>query len=293
MTNEDSQDMDAQTFLKKLEKIPDLPTLPNIVIKVNKLLQDPETSIKELGKTIETDQAMATKILRLVNSTFYGFRSKIRNIPHAIIILGFNNVRNALVSVAIIKTFSGKKTFEGFEMEDFWRHSVAVAVTSKYLSEQSSLDSPDDCFVAGLLHDIGKLVLCLHFTELFGLVWESAKEDGLSFYEAERKLSPVSHAQIGGYLAKKWQFPDSLVDSISNHHAIEESVSNLNQLIIVHTANTIANNHKGDSEINPDYSTIDPVARRIMSGQLETVSEWFPDVATEIESACEFFLKED
>ena len=145
----------------------------------------------------------------------------------------------------------------------------------------------------GLLHDIGKLVLCLHFTELFGLVWESAKEDGLSFYEAERKLSPVSHAQIGGYLAKKWQFPDSLVDSISNHHAIEESVSNLNQLIIVHTANTIANNHKGDSEINPDYSTIDPVARRIMSGQLETVSEWFPDVATEIESACEFFLKED
>ncbi len=295
MTNEDSQDMDAQTFLKKLEKIPDLPTLPNIVIKVNKLLQDPETSIKELGKTIETDQAIATKILRLVNSTFYGFRSKIRNISHAIIILGFNNVRNALVSVAIIKTFSGKKTFEGFEIEDFWRHSVAVAVTSKYLSEQSSLDSPDDCFVAGLLHDIGKLVLSLHFTELFGLVWKSAKEDGLSFYEAERKLLPASHAQIGGYLAKRWQFPVSLIDSISNHHAIEESIAiaNLNQLIIVHTANTIANNHKGDSEINPDFSFIDPVARRIMSGQLETVSEWFPDAATEIESACEFFLKED
>jgi len=101
--------MDAQTFLKRLDSIPDLPTLPNIVMKVNNLLQDPDTSIKELGDTVETDQAMVTKILRLVNSTFYGFRSKIRNISHAIIILGFNNVRNALVSVSIIKTFSGGK----------------------------------------------------------------------------------------------------------------------------------------------------------------------------------------
>ena len=293
MTSQENQPMDAQTFLRGLDRVPDLPTLPNVVIKVNKLLQDQDTSIRELGKTIETDQAMVAKILRLVNSTFYGFRSRIRNIPHAIIILGFNNVRNALVSVSIIKTFSGKKAFEGFEIKDFWRHSVAVAVTSKYLSEQSGLDSPDDCFIAGLLHDIGKLVLSLHFTELFRLVWESVREDELSFYEAEKKFLPASHAQIGGYLAKKWQFPASLVDSITNHHTIRKSVSNLNQLLIVHTANTIASNNRGDSEINPDFSAIDPETRRTMSGQLETVSEWFPDVATEIESACEFFLKEE
>jgi len=285
--------MDAQTFLKKLDSIPDLPTLPNIVIKVNNLLQNHDTSIRELGKTIETDQAMVTKILRLVNSAFYGFRSKIKNIPHAIIILGFNNVRNALVSVSIIKTFSGKKAFEGFEIEDFWRHSVAVAVTSKYLSEQTRLDFPDDCFVAGLLHDIGKLVLSLHFTELFGLVWKSVRGNELSFYEAERKFLPVSHAQIGGHLAKKWQFPVSLIDSITYHHAIRKGVSNLNQLLIVHTANTIVNNHKGDLEITLDFSSIDPEAERIMSGWLENLSEWFPDVAAEIESACEFFLKEE
>jgi putative nucleotidyltransferase with HDIG domain len=285
--------MDAQTFLKRLDSIPDLPTLPNIVMKVNNLLQDPDTSIKELGDTVETDQAMVTKILRLVNSTFYGFRSKIRNISHAIIILGFNNVRNALVSVSIIKTFSGKNAFEGFEIEDFWKHSVAVAVTSRYLSEQSRLDSPDDCFVSGLLHDIGKLVLSQYFTESFGQVWKSVKRNGLSFYEAEQKLLPVSHAQIGGHLAKKWQFPVSLIDSITYHHAISKGVSNLNQLLIVHTANTIVNNHKGDLGMRPDFSMIDPEARRIMSGQLENLSEWFPDVAAEIESACEFFLKEE
>ena len=188
--------MDAQTFLKKLDSIPDIPTLPNIVIKVNKLLQDYETSIKELSKIIEKDQAMVTKILRLVNSTFYGFRSKITNIPHAVIALGFNTIRNAVVSVSIIKIFSGEKTFEGFEIKDFWKHSIGVAVVSRYLSEETRLDSPDNCFVVGLLHDIGKVILSQHFTELFDLVWKSLKEEKLSFYEAEQKLMPVNHAQI-------------------------------------------------------------------------------------------------
>ena len=285
--------MDSKTFLKGLDNIPDLPTLPNIVIKVNNLLKDHDSSIKELGKTIETDQAMVSKILRLVNSTFYGFRSKIRNIPHAIIILGFNNIRNALVSVSIIKTFSGKKGFEGFDITEFWRHSVAVAVISKYLSEETRLDSPDDCFVAGLLHDIGKVVLSQYFTELFGLVWKSVKEDGLSFYEAEKKLLPANHVQIGAHLAKKWRFPATLIDSIAYHHEIRKTVSNLSQLVIVHTANTLANNYEADSNTTPDSAAIDPEAKRVMYAQLETISEWFPDIATEIESACEFFLQEE
>ncbi len=285
--------MDAQTFLKGLDNIPDLPTLPNIVLKVNNLLKDHDSSIKELGKTIEKDQAMVTNILRLVNSTFYGFRSKIRNISHAIIILGFNNVRNALVSVSIIKSFSEKKGFEGFEIKDFWKHSIAVAVISKYLSEESKLDSPDDCFVAGLLHDIGKVVLSQYFTELFGLVWKSIQVDGLSFYEAEKELLPANHVQIGAYLAKKWQFPTSLIESITYHHDIKKTASNLDQMVIVHTANTIMNNYEADSNTSHDSSAIDPEAKRIMSPQLETLSEWFPDITTEIESACEFFLKEE
>ena len=285
--------MDAQTFLKGLDRISDLPTLPNIVMKVNNLLRDHNTSVKELGKTIETDQAMVSKILRLVNSAFYGFRSKIRNIPHAIIILGFSNVRNALVSVSIMKAFSEKKAFEGFEITEFWKHSVAVAVISRYLSEQTRLDSPDDCFVAGLLHDIGKVVLSQHFTELFGQAWKSVKEDGLSFYEAEKKLLPVNHAQIGGYLAGRWRFPVGLIDSITHHHEISKHVSNLNQLMIVHVANTMANNYEVGSDITPGCSTIHPEAKRIMFLQLDTISDWFPNIATEIESACEFFLKED
>jgi len=282
--------MDAQTFLKKLDTIPDIPTLPSIVFKINEMLQDYDTSIKKLGKIIEKDPAMVTKILRLVNSSFYGFRSRIKSIPHAVIVLGFNTIKNAVVSVSIINTFSEKETYEGFEITDFWKHSIAVAVTSRYLAEQSKLDSPDDCFVAGLLHDIGKVVLSQHFTELFGQVWELVKGNGLSFYEAEKKVLPTNHAQIGGYLAKKWQFPVSLIDSITYHHEITQTVPNLSQLIIVHTANNIVKNYQGSSERSAGRSSLDPEAKRIMFRQLETVTDWFPDVAAEIEEACEFFL---
>ena len=284
--------MEAGAFFKKLDSISDIPTLPSIVFKVNKMLGDYDISIKKLAAVIEKDQAMVTRILKLVNSSFYGFRSRINKIDYAVIILGFNTIRNAIVSLSIIKAFSGGKTREGFDIKDFWRHSIAVAVTSRYLSEQSKLDSPDDCFVAGLLHDIGKVILAQHFSELFDRVWESVKMDGKSFYEAEQELLPVNHAQIGGYLTKTWQFPDALIDSIAYHHAIRKSVSGLNQLLIVHTADHLVNNRQGDSETVPYLSPLHPEAKRLLFRQVETVSDWFPNIANEIESACEFFLEE-
>ena len=285
--------MDAQTFFKKLDNISDIPTLPSIVLTVNNMLQDYDTTIKNLSNVIEKDQAMVTKILRLVNSTFYGFRSSIKNISHAVIVLGFNTIRNAVVSVSIIKTFSGKDICEGFEIEEFWKHSIAVAVTSRYLAEQTKLDSPEDCFVSGLLHDIGKLVLSQYFTGLFSEVWKSVEKDNLSFYEAEKKLLPVNHAQIGGYLTKKWQFPLALVDSITYHHKIRLAVLNPDQLIVVHTADSIVNARTDDSKGIVGFPPLDPEAKKIMSHQVETVSDWFPDVATEIESACDFFLNQE
>jgi putative nucleotidyltransferase with HDIG domain len=285
--------MEANVFFRKLDGIPDIPTLPNSVFKVNKMLEDNEVPIKKLSAVLEKDQAMVTKILKLVNSSFYGFRSRINSIPHAVIILGFNTVRNALISVSIIKAFSREKPGARFDITDFWKHSIAVAVTSRYLSEQSKLDSPDDCFVAGLLHDIGKIILAQHFTELFDRVWESVKGEGKSFYEAERELLPVNHAQIGGYLTKTWQFPDALIDSIAYHHTIGKSVSGLNQLLIVHAADHLVNTYRGDSGTVPYLSPLDPAARRVLFGQVETISDWFPNIANEIDAACEFFLSED
>ncbi|MDL1962859.1 MAG: HDOD domain-containing protein [Deltaproteobacteria bacterium] len=282
--------MDSKTILKKLDLIDDLPTLPFIAMEVNKMLQDYDTSINKLTQTIEKDQAIVPRILKLVNSAFFGFQSKISSISHAVVLLGFNTVRNAVVSISIIDAFSGdKKALEGFDITRFWSHSIAVAVISRHLTEKIRLQPPDDSFTGGLLHDIGKIVLFQHFQDLFKKVWISAKENNLSFYDAEKKEIPITHARIGGYLAKKWQLPESLIDVIRYHHALSKRANDFNLLIVVHVADIIANSFMSDSKSKLDFSLIYPDALHIMKPQLETVSDWFPEVSTKIESACQFF----
>jgi len=282
--------MDSKTILKRLDRIDDLPTLPSIAMKVNRMLQDYDTSISKLAQTIEKDQAIVPRILKLVNSAFFGFQSKISSISHAVVLLGFNTVRNAVVSVSIINAFSGdKKALEGFDITKFWNHSVAVAVISRYLAEETRLHPIDDFFTGGLLHDIGKIVLFQHFQDLFKKVWLSARENNLSFYDAEKKEISITHARIGGYLASKWQLPESLVDVIRYHHTVSKNANDFNLLIIVHVADIIANSFMSDSKSKLDFSLIHPDAFSKMKPQLKTVSDWFPELSTQIESACQFF----
>ena len=143
--------MDAKNILKSLDQIEDLPTLPAVAMEVNKMLLDEDITISQLSGAIEKDQAMVSKILKLVNSAFFGLRGKISNISHAVVVLGFNTIRNVVVSISIINAFSIKEGLDGFDIAEFWKHSVAVAVTSKYLAEKAGIHSADNCFVAGLL----------------------------------------------------------------------------------------------------------------------------------------------
>lgn len=285
--------MEADKILKKLDRIDGLPTLPAIAMEVNKMLEDYDTSIKKLSERIEQDQAMVSRILKLVNSAFFGVRSRISNIPHAVVILGFNTVRNAVVSASIIDAFSVKEVLDGFDITDFWRHSVAAAVTSRYLAEKTRLHPPDDCFIGGLLHDIGKVVLAQHFQDIFKQIWRSVKEDNLSFYDAEKSETPVDHAKIGGHLAKKWQLPMGLVDAIRCHHSVRKSAHDLNLLMIVHAADIIVNSYSDDSGVKIKRSEIYPDVVSAMGIQLDTVSDWFPGILKEIEEACKFFLEEE
>ncbi|MBU0769781.1 MAG: HDOD domain-containing protein [Proteobacteria bacterium] len=283
--------MEANIILKKLDRIEDLPTLPAVAMEVNKMLLDYDTTIDKLSDIIEKDQAMVSKILKLVNSAFFGLRGKISNISHAIVVLGFNTIRNAVVSISIIDAFSVKEGLDGFDITDFWKHSLAVAVTSKYLAEKTGIHPADDCFVAGLLHDMGKIVLLQHFKDLFQKVWQAVKENNLSFYEAEKREIPVDHARIGGHLARKWQLPTALVDAIQYHHAVRPNADDQHLLIIIHAADIIVNAYTEDSKDNLELSGIHPDVLTIMGSQFDTLSDWYPDVLLEIESACKFFLE--
>ncbi|MGD8943427.1 MAG: HDOD domain-containing protein, partial [Desulfobacterales bacterium] len=213
--------MDEQQVLGKLDRISDIPTLPTIVFELNKYLRDPDTSIKTVCDTIEKDQAIALKILKLVNSVFYGFKSKISDLRNAVVLLGYNAVRNAIVSLSVINAFPKRVKLMDFDISQFWKHSLAVAVTSKNIAQLSKKESPDNCFVGGLLHDVGKVILAQYFPKLFEAVWSTLQNEHLTFYEAEQKSLPIDHSKIGAHLAAKWQLPQGLIDAIRWHHEFQ------------------------------------------------------------------------
>ena len=285
--------METNIILKKLDQIEDLPTLPAIAMEVNTMLLDYDTTIDKLSNTIEKDQAMVSRLLKLVNSAFFGLGGKISNISHAVVVLGFNTIRNAVVSTSIIDAFSIKEGLDGFDINDFWKHSLSVAVTSKSLAEKTGIRSVDDCFVGGLLHDMGKLVLLQHFKDLFQKVWRTVKNNNQSFYEAEKINIHIDHAKIGGYLAHKWQLPMALVDAIRYHHTLKPNVNDLNLSMVVHAADIIVNTYAKDSKFktHAQLSDIHPDAVKAMGSQFDTISDWYPELLLEIESACNFFLE--
>lgn len=284
--------MDRSAMLKKINHIEEFFTLPAIAMEVNSLLQDGKISIKTLSDTIEKDQAIVSKILKLVNSAFFGFQSKINNIPHAIMVLGFNTVRNAVMSISAIDALSLKDVPDGWDMREFWKHSIAAAVTSRKLAERTRLCHQDNCFVGGLLHDIGKIILAQFFRDIFIQILLSIGDEKISFSAAEKEIIPMKHDEIGGYLAKKWKLPPDLVGAISYHHSTTQRAYDLNFLLIIHTADYLVNAFYMRSGTNFDIYGLREDVENIMKEQLETVNEWFPETAMEIDSACEFFLRE-
>ena len=285
--------MDENYIMHQLNKIKDIPTLPTIVFELNKHLENPETSIAKVSETIEKDQAMALKILKLVNSAFYGFKSRVSNIKNAVVLLGFNAVRNAIVSVSIINALPKSLLFQDFEMNEFWKHSLAVAVTSKNIAQKSGSESPDNCFVGGLLHDVGKVIMAQYFKEQFVNVWAHMQKECVSFYQAELSKLPVDHAKIGAYLAERWALPQGLIDALRWHHEFQPDIPNANFVMIIYLANILVNGYDENPDCAIDMTAIHPEAVKFLMRQLEDTADWYSSLAGEIEAAYDLFLDVD
>ena len=282
--------MDEQQILKKLNTIKDIPTLPTIVFELNQHLRNPETSIATISETIERDQAMALKILKLVNSAFYGFKSRVSDVRHAVVLLGFNAVRNVVVSVSIINALPKNILFQDFEMDAFWKHSLAVAVTSKNIAQKAGGDSPDNCFVGGLLHDVGKVIMAQYFQDLFVKVWTCMQKECLSFFEAEQQELPIDHARIGAHLAGRWALPEGLIDAIRWHQDYRPEIPNANFVMIIYLANTLVNSYDENPDCEIDLAALHPKAAKFLAELLEDIGDWYYGLTDEIEAACSLFL---
>mgnify|MGYP002725755794 CR=1 FL=1 len=203
---------------RAIQEMSNLPTLPNVALEVMRLTQDPKSTITDLVRVVEKDVALASSILRAANSAYYGVPRKIDTMKMAVVILGMNEIINLVMGVSVFKTFSDTGGSDDFDMNLFWQHSAAVGDLSLALYQGFKLQAPSSCYISGLLHDVGKLILFQFFNDLFMEVLEVSKSDGNLTAEAEIEALGVDHGHIGAWLIQRWNLPEDIVSAVAQHH---------------------------------------------------------------------------
>lgn len=205
---------------KLMDAVEKMPAFPKSVHQVLKLASDINCSQKELVEVIKKDPVFTLKILRLVNSAYFGLAREVTSINQASVYLGLNTLKNVALGLAAIGAIP-KSNVAGLDMGGFWLHSLAVATGSRILGSMLGVSREEaaDYFAAGLLHDIGKVVFALYLPDEINQAAEKAEEPGVSLYEAELEVIGASHADIGAMLAEKWNLPKDLHDAVALHHA--------------------------------------------------------------------------
>ncbi|MBD3347155.1 MAG: HDOD domain-containing protein [Chitinivibrionales bacterium] len=230
---------------KIIGRIDQLPTLPLVCRRLQAMLTDPTVSARDVGAVIEQDQALAAKLLKVVNSSYYHFPKKISTISHSVVILGFNEIKHMALSVSLLKMFGRKTGKNAFSQSELWKHSLGVAVCAGAIGRkvgQSKCPSHEEAFAAGLLHDIGKIIEDQFLHDDFVRVLTTRQNEKLRLVEAEKSVLRFTHQDIGAFLAEQWRIPPVLVSAIGFHHdpiMCRNSESIFTITSIVHCANVI------------------------------------------------------
>ncbi|MDH5181682.1 MAG: HDOD domain-containing protein, partial [Gammaproteobacteria bacterium] len=210
-----------------------LVSLPDVVLRINEMVEDPNSNAAEIGSLIAEDPALTARLLRVVNSSLFGFPSQIDTISMAITILGTRQLRDLVMATAVVDQFHDL-TNEVVDMETFWCHSVTTAVAARTLSAYLKVRNTERFFVTGLLHDIGKLVMYVSHPDASKQVIELTGEKTLDTSQLEQSVFGFSHADVGAELLRAWKLPDSLIEPTMYHHRPIRATHYKNETAIVH-----------------------------------------------------------
>ena len=207
--------------VEKIEKLildnNNLPTLPGIALKIIEAYQKPEPDIQQIGDLLTTDPPLTIKILKIVNSSFFGLPTKITSVHHAIKLLGIKAVKNLALSFTLINTFQSNQ-YELIDYKRFWKNSLVGATATKLIAEKLAPDHADDAFILGLLQDIGILILGYCMPKQYALVLNEVGKNANIYLQAETQVLGINHQEIGEYLAKSWDLPNTFYLPIGYHH---------------------------------------------------------------------------
>lgn len=227
---------------KKIEQIENLPTLPEVANKLLKIINDPTTTAVDVANLISRDLSLTSKVLRLANSAFYGIPRTVTTVQNAVVILGLKVINTMVFSITVVKMFPGDGRNELFSRKKFWAHSLACAVLSRQLAlrmRKFTLFDPEECFCAGLIHDIGRIVLDQFFHENFIKAIKASAEKKIPLVDAETSVFGFSHQEVGDWLTSRWELPQDIRIPIVYHHNPSKTEYAREITTLVHLADSL------------------------------------------------------
>lgn len=241
----------------KLESISNLPTIPVIISQVLDMIDNDGASASSLSSIVEQDQTLTAHVLKVANSPFYGFSRRIATVELAIVVLGMNEIKDIVYSLVVRRLFT-KVRKSVFDVNGFWRYSVFCGSCARFLARKFGYRLAGEAFVAGLVHDIGILIIVEYFTKEYLIIKQLVEETGCSLVEVENQVLGNNHSEIGAWFGGKWNLPDNLCNAIRDHHSTNESIKS---------------KKNGRLPVNLRFNDIDKPLTALAS-----LSEWFATV---------------
>ncbi len=232
--------MDTEENLKQLvSQVDELPTLPTVVTRLVTLVEESDTSARDLNAVITQDPSLTAKVLKLVNSAFYGFSREISTVTEAVVILGFDAIKSLALSASVLDVFSGEG-LKRFDRVGVWKHSIATGIAAELVASWDRYPNPEEVMVSGILHNIGKMLLDLSFQEQLAKILDNMEENEVSMQEAELEIIGVDHPSIGAWLAEQWNLPENIVMGIKYYRQPMKAPEELRKLpLFVHVGDVL------------------------------------------------------
>lgn len=251
----------------------ELVSLPAIVTKVNDLLNSPTASAADIAELISQDPGLTLRLLKMVNSPFYNFPSKIETVSMAITVLGINQLRDLLIATTLVNRFKSKPDTD-FDIETFWCHSITTGLAARTIALNRKIPNSERLFIAGLLHDIGKMLMALllpmHYAELNQSYLQSTKAN-------ESDIFGFNHDELGECLLNTWHFPSTIATPIRHHHDLQSADMYKTDTAILHIGNVIANNIQ--APVSPDDDTLlNPLALKTLNMDERDIEPYYESV---------------
>jgi putative nucleotidyltransferase with HDIG domain len=280
--------VDSDLLRRRVERLEGLPTLPSVASSLLALTRNPKTSATQVGELISKDQALTTRVLRLVNSAYYGFPKKISTINHAVVILGFSRVKNIVLAASV---FAMEKLEQpsAFDPAAFWRHSLGAAVCARAVSRELHCGEHEEAFVCGLLHDVGKVVLAQVAPDDYRQALSLAASRSSLIRDAEEAVLGLDHAEVGSWLVERWQLPPGVQSAVRRHHQPGETRQDRETAVVVSAADVLARSLQVGSGGDRSLPAFDPAAVADLGLNAGVLAGLVPRCIEDLRRSAEFF----